>query len=188
MTSKSGLFALVAVVVLAGLSWTIIRAQDVVTLDDPAMQPATIGPGSHGAVSGGAELDPQMAGAPENPPLHQSQGYYEDWPSEDIAQDLMKRYRERGSIAGEPTIHRLVDIYGTDAEGLGAPEIVVASGGEPDLAIVMEGTFSFPMLGRSPRTMDQPYMVVVVDRDTGKVWTKRGSTNLQNLLDMLPPP
>jgi len=113
------------------------------------------------------------------------EGDYEDWPAEDIADDIITLYQDHGFIVGEPTIHRLVDLYPADAEDLGFPPEAIYEFCVPDLAMVLEGEFHWRDAARDLR--EEPYLMIIVDR-FGHIWYTAHTSDPQRLLDKLPTP
>jgi len=99
-----------------------------------------------------------------------------------VADDVIAGMQATGELGGAATVLRFADIRESDAEPLGLTADVVAEGGAPDLAILMKGDFQIAKGG------DSPYLLIVVDLNSGGAFLTMGSPDRDYLERMLPPP
>jgi hypothetical protein len=120
-------------------------------------------------------------------PTDPSVGEYVGWTTTDIADDIVSKL-EYDHIADAPTVVvTAVDVWSSSAQSISDPA-AIAYGGDPDVAIVLSGTFHNQMPFAPEFSGTLPYMLLLVDRISGSINAMDRSDDLASLLAKLPPP
>jgi hypothetical protein len=120
-------------------------------------------------------------------PIDPAVGEYVGWSISDIADDVVAKLEHDG-VADTPTTVVLTrDVVSTSTQRIADPALIAYSG-DPDVAIILSGTFHADLAFDASRTADTLYMLLLVDRISGSISAKFRSNDLASLQAMLPPP
>jgi hypothetical protein len=120
-------------------------------------------------------------------PIDPSVGEYVGWTKEAVATHVATLLDDGYVNVGPITVLLARDVYASSAQTLVDAE-AIAYNGEPDVAIVMSGSFHNPMPYDAASAVAKPFMVVLVDRISGSMYMSARSKDLESLVGMLPAP
>lgn len=128
---------------------------------------------------------PLPVGSPT--PIDPSVGEYVGWTREAIAAHVAKHLEDGYENEGPIRVLLTRDVYSTSTQTLVDAD-AIAYNGEPDLAIVMSGSFHNPLPYDATSAVARPFMTVLVDRISGSIYMSSRSSELEALMKALPPP
>ncbi len=131
-----------------------------------------------------AEVEPTPTWYVPTLPARMQRHEFIGWTGQAVAERLAEDLVAAGEASGQVDVVAAVDIYAEEQGGLGIDPGLVAHGSEPDVAMVLSGTFRvwFPHEGE----VEAPYYLLVADRETGSGYRMTLSEDLRGLLAKLP--
>jgi len=106
---------------------------------------------------------------PTSTPVDPTKGRFVGVEARVVAEEIVRQFENRGWTKGPTTIKRAIDVYEQDAKDFKIQEQDIAKFGEPDVVVLLQGSFSvnLPGFNRTGRN-SYPFLMAVVDRTTGK--------------------